>query len=162
MNLSTLTKQKDHSVYSKRYGCAGTAVINIAEITRMFPCTDREVDSVVGNWDRTGNVTVCNYERVGPNWSGVRNEHIQGEPRWYPSNDQQSHFRIQSWSKALRDVFWSLDIALILYLPSHFEIVEYSGPGISCHFCLDYDGTIINPDPSIDIGKLEIVDRFRI
>lgn len=167
INLDSLTKQKDHSEYSDRYGCASTCLINIVEITRRFPATDRETDSIYGNWDRTGNVTVCNYEQVGYGWSGIRNDHLPPVERWHEDNDQMSHCRIQSWQKALKDAFWSLDVAWGLYKPSLFEILKYSGrlPGgtkIPSHFCLWYDGEIINPDPGIDISHLEIVERFRI
>ena len=162
MILSTLTKQKEHSIYSRRYGCAKTVLINIAEITQQSPCTIREVDSVVGNWDRTGNATVCNYEQVGPRWAGIRNDHIPAPARWNAENDKMSHYRIQDWTGALMDVFWSLQIAWRLYRSARFRVLEYTWNAGGSHFCLEYNDEVINPDPAIDLEKMTLARRFKI
>jgi hypothetical protein len=168
MDLSKLTKQKTHSIYSWRWGCAETVLINITEITRnrrdrtKDSCTIREVDSIVGNWDRTGNVTVCNYEQIGEGWRGIRNDHIAAPARWKAENDKMSHCLIEDWSDALRDVFWSLEIEWRLYRPADFRVLEYTWAAGGSHFCLEYDDQVINPDPAIDLEKMTLARRFMI
>ena len=147
--MKNYTLQRDLGNYGARWGCYATAIINIVENEINRKLTEHEIFAVIGVWHKSGSIYIANYHN--------HNAPLERGNNWDQKNDPEWHFLVGNPDNALLDVFYAINKTPVTK-KAKYKIVLYE----IGHYCLNIGLDVINPDPSINIKGVKIIESINM